>query len=150
MGDMSRVGTGRVYGLVYLVFNTIGNLLTQDDQVRCFENAARHLTDDGDRGGVEELADVDAGERRAHDHAPVLVDDDARGPGDVEPVERDVVFVEQRQPEERRRLDGDGRAGRAYGAGVFSYHQSCRWDISARRSIRSSSTVGRPTYHQPL
>jgi hypothetical protein len=32
---------------VYLVFNIIGNLLTQDDQVRCFENAARHLTDDG-------------------------------------------------------------------------------------------------------
>jgi hypothetical protein len=29
------------------VYNTIGNLLTQDDQVRCFQNAARHLTDDG-------------------------------------------------------------------------------------------------------
>jgi SAM-dependent methyltransferase len=47
MGDMSRVGTGRTYRLVYLVFNTIGNLLTQDDQVRCFENAARHLSEDG-------------------------------------------------------------------------------------------------------
>ena len=29
------------------MFNTIGNLLTQDDQVRCFGNAARHLDDDG-------------------------------------------------------------------------------------------------------
>lgn len=47
LGDMSTVGTGRAYGLVYLVFNTIGNLLTQDDQVRCFQNAARHLDDDG-------------------------------------------------------------------------------------------------------
>ena len=47
LGDMSRVSTGRTYGLVYLVYNTIGNLLTQDDQVRCFENAARHLADDG-------------------------------------------------------------------------------------------------------
>lgn len=47
-GDMSRVTTGRRYGLVYLVYNTIGNLLTQDDQVRCFQNAARHL----DPGGV--------------------------------------------------------------------------------------------------
>ncbi|MFH8411357.1 class I SAM-dependent DNA methyltransferase [Streptomyces sp. NPDC018019] len=47
MGDMSRVTTGRTYGLVYLVFNTIGNLLTQDDQVRCFQNAAGHLTADG-------------------------------------------------------------------------------------------------------
>jgi SAM-dependent methyltransferase len=47
VGDMSRISTWRTYGLVYLVYNTIGNLLTQDDQVRCFENAARHLTDDG-------------------------------------------------------------------------------------------------------
>jgi SAM-dependent methyltransferase len=47
MGDMSSVTTGRTYGLVYLVYNTIGNLLTQEDQVRCFENAARHLADDG-------------------------------------------------------------------------------------------------------
>lgn len=47
MGDMSRTTTGRTYGLVYLVYNTIGNLLTQDDQVRCFENAARHLTENG-------------------------------------------------------------------------------------------------------
>jgi SAM-dependent methyltransferase len=46
-GDMSRACTGRCYGLVYLVYNTIGNLLTQDDQVRCFENAARHLAGDG-------------------------------------------------------------------------------------------------------
>ena len=42
-GDMSRATTGRRYGLVYLVYNTIGNLLTQGDQVRCFQNAARHL-----------------------------------------------------------------------------------------------------------
>jgi hypothetical protein len=47
IGNMSRATTGRSYGLVYLVYNTIGNLLTQDDQIRCFENAARHLTDDG-------------------------------------------------------------------------------------------------------
>ncbi len=47
LGDMSRVGTGERYPLVYLVFNTIFNLLTQDDQVRCFENAARHLVNEG-------------------------------------------------------------------------------------------------------
>jgi len=33
--------------LVYLVFKTIFNLLTRDDQVCCFENAAQHLNDDG-------------------------------------------------------------------------------------------------------
>jgi hypothetical protein len=35
------------YRLIYVVFNTIYNLLTQDDQVRCFENVAKHLTEDG-------------------------------------------------------------------------------------------------------
>jgi hypothetical protein len=29
------------------VYNTIFNLLTEDAQVRCFENAARHLDNDG-------------------------------------------------------------------------------------------------------
>jgi len=43
IGDMSRVTTGHTYGLVYLLYNTIGNLLTQDGQVACFGNAARHL-----------------------------------------------------------------------------------------------------------
>lgn len=47
VGDMTTVQTGRSYPLVFLIFNTIFNLVTQDDQVRCFENAARHLTDDG-------------------------------------------------------------------------------------------------------
>ena len=46
-GDMTRITTGRQYGVVYLVFNTIFNLLTADDQIRCFENAERHLADDG-------------------------------------------------------------------------------------------------------
>ena len=39
-------GAGR-FRLIYVVFNTLFNLLTQDEQVRCFENVAPHLTDDG-------------------------------------------------------------------------------------------------------
>jgi SAM-dependent methyltransferase len=46
-GDMITATTGKTYRLVVLVFNSIFNLLTQDDQVRCFANAARHLTSDG-------------------------------------------------------------------------------------------------------
>ncbi len=46
-GDMSSVQMGQRYGLVYLVFNTIFNLLTVDGQIECFANAARHLSDDG-------------------------------------------------------------------------------------------------------
>lgn len=47
LGDMARTRIEGRYRLVYLVYNTIFNLLTQDDQVACFQNAARHLTDDG-------------------------------------------------------------------------------------------------------
>ena len=47
IGDMSRVTTGHRYEMVYLVYNTIGNLLTQDDQVACLKNAAHHLTTGG-------------------------------------------------------------------------------------------------------
>ena len=47
IGDMSTTSTNQRYGLVYLVYNTIFNLLTADDQVRCFQNAAHHLCPDG-------------------------------------------------------------------------------------------------------
>jgi SAM-dependent methyltransferase len=47
MGDFADVPVEGSYRLVYLVFNTLFALLTQDDQLRCFENVARHLTADG-------------------------------------------------------------------------------------------------------
>ncbi len=47
IGDFADVGVPDSYRLVFVVFNTFFNLLTQEDQVRCFENVARHLTDDG-------------------------------------------------------------------------------------------------------
>jgi hypothetical protein len=47
IGDFADVPVAGMYRLIYVPFNTFFNLLTQDDQVRCFENAARHLTDDG-------------------------------------------------------------------------------------------------------
>lgn len=43
-GDMASTALGREFSLVYLVWNTIMNLTTQDEQVSCFENAARHLS----------------------------------------------------------------------------------------------------------
>ena len=42
-GDMASVRAPGEYALVYLVFNTISNLLTQAEQVACCRNAARHL-----------------------------------------------------------------------------------------------------------
>jgi SAM-dependent methyltransferase len=46
-GDMATATAPGRYGLVYLVFNTISNLLTQEEQVACFRNAARHLRPGG-------------------------------------------------------------------------------------------------------
>jgi SAM-dependent methyltransferase len=46
-GDMAVVELPDRYRLVYIVFNSLMNLLTQDEQVECVANAARHLTDDG-------------------------------------------------------------------------------------------------------
>lgn len=47
MGNFADVPVQGSYRLIYVVFNTFFNLLTQDEQVRCFENVAAHLTDDG-------------------------------------------------------------------------------------------------------
>lgn len=47
VGDFADVPVQGSYRLIYVVFNTLFNLLTQDDQVRCFEHVAAHLTDDG-------------------------------------------------------------------------------------------------------
>lgn len=47
MGDFADVAVAESYRLIYVVFNTLFNLLTQDGQVRCFQNVAAHLTDDG-------------------------------------------------------------------------------------------------------
>lgn len=47
IGDFADVPVPGTYRLIFVVFNTMFNLLTQEDQVRCFENVASHLTSDG-------------------------------------------------------------------------------------------------------
>jgi SAM-dependent methyltransferase len=47
VGDMATTVAPGEYTLVYLVYNTIANLLEQAEQVACFRNAARHLTPGG-------------------------------------------------------------------------------------------------------
>ena len=47
MGDMATTRADGEFSLVYLVFNTISNLLSQDEQVACFQNATRHLVPGG-------------------------------------------------------------------------------------------------------
>ena len=47
IGSFAEARVDGKFSLVYLVFNTIGNLVTQDEQVACFENAAAHLRSGG-------------------------------------------------------------------------------------------------------
>jgi SAM-dependent methyltransferase len=47
IGDMATTRVDGEFSLVYLVWNSIANLRTQDEQVECFRNAARHLVTGG-------------------------------------------------------------------------------------------------------
>jgi SAM-dependent methyltransferase len=47
LGDFATTSVDRRFSIVYLVFNTIMNLTSQDAQVACFRNAAAHLEPGG-------------------------------------------------------------------------------------------------------
>jgi SAM-dependent methyltransferase len=46
-GNFSDVAVEGQFSLIYVLINTFFALLSQDEQVRCFENVARHLTAEG-------------------------------------------------------------------------------------------------------
>jgi SAM-dependent methyltransferase len=77
IGDMATTRVAGSFRLVYLVFNTIGNLTTQDEQVACFANAAAHLEPGGCfviEVGVPDLRCLPPGEdARVFSHAPGYV-----------------------------------------------------------------------------
>ncbi len=47
IGDFATTTVDGRFSVAYLVFNTIGNLTTQDEQVACFQNVAAHLEPGG-------------------------------------------------------------------------------------------------------
>jgi len=66
IGDITTTRLDGTFRLVYLVYNTINNLTTQEAQVACFENAARHLEPGGSfviEVGVPDLRRLPPGER---------------------------------------------------------------------------------------
>ena len=66
IGDMTTTRVDGSFSVVYLVYNTIGNVTTQNAQVACFENAARHLEPGGCfvvELGVPDLQRLPPGER---------------------------------------------------------------------------------------
>jgi SAM-dependent methyltransferase len=65
IGDFATTRVEGEFTLVYLVFNTIKNLTTQDAQVACFQNAAAHLRPGGSfvvEVGVPQLQRLPPGE----------------------------------------------------------------------------------------
>ena len=66
IGDIATTRLDETFRLVYLVYNTINNLTTQDGQIACFENASRHLEPGGSfviEVGVPDLRRLPPGER---------------------------------------------------------------------------------------
>jgi SAM-dependent methyltransferase len=65
IGDIASARVEGQFSLVYLVFNTIFNLVTQDAQVACFQNAAAHLRSGGRfviETGVPDLQSLPVGQ----------------------------------------------------------------------------------------
>jgi hypothetical protein len=65
VGDMTETRVGTDAAVVYLAFNTIGNLRTQRQQIACFHNAAAHLAPGGRfviEAGVPDLHKLPPGE----------------------------------------------------------------------------------------
>jgi SAM-dependent methyltransferase len=74
VGDFATTTVDGRFSVAYLVFNTIGNLTTQDEQVACFQNVAAHLEPGGCfviEVGVPQLQRLPPGETvRAFDLSP--------------------------------------------------------------------------------
>jgi SAM-dependent methyltransferase len=122
MGDMASARVAGEFGLVYLVYNTITNLLDQDEQVECFRNAAAHLVSGGFylvEVGVPQLQRLPPGERVR----PFHVGREHLGFDSFD-------LVGQRLTSHHYRFTGDGRASR------FESHHRYAWpaeyDLMAR------------------
>jgi SAM-dependent methyltransferase len=90
VGDMATAEIPGTFSLVYLVFNTIGNLRTQAEQVACFRNAARHLRPGGRflvEVGVPALRRLPPGQSAV----PFDVSDDHVGFDTYDPVTQQAV-----------------------------------------------------------
>lgn len=66
VGDFADVAVDGAFSLIFVAFNTFFALLTQEDQLRCFRNAAAHLVPGGVfviEAFVPDLARFDRGQR---------------------------------------------------------------------------------------
>ncbi|MFV2021781.1 class I SAM-dependent DNA methyltransferase [Micromonospora sp. LOL_023] len=122
VGDMATATVPGQFSLVYVVYNSIGNLRTQDEQVECFRNAARHLSPGG-RFVVELWV---PGIRRfppGQSAVPFKVTDRHVGFDTF-----DMVTQQGTSHHYRRRDDGNA----SYGASNFRYIWPAECDLMAR------------------
>lgn len=102
VGDFSQVALEQRFSLVFVVFNTLFNLQTQEEQIRCFASVAAHLDDGGCfviEAFVPDLTRFDRGQRLA-----------------VSDLEPGTVWLEAARHDARRqfvdsqlvRMSGDG------------------------------------------
>jgi SAM-dependent methyltransferase len=94
IGDIATTRVKGTFRVVYLVYNTINNLTTQDAQVACFENAARHLEPGGAfviEVGVPDLQRLPPGER----YVPFAVRGDYVGVDEYDVVRQGLISHHQ-------------------------------------------------------
>jgi SAM-dependent methyltransferase len=94
IGDIASTRVEGSFRVVYLVYNTINNLTTQDAQVACFENAAAHLAPGGCfvvEVGVPDVRRLPPGER----YVVFAVDEDYVGVDEYDVVGQGLVSHHQ-------------------------------------------------------
>ncbi len=123
VGDMTETAVGDDFALVYLVYNTIMNLRSQDAQVACFVNAARHL-----RPGGRFVIETMVPELRRLSQGETIL------PFDVSPhhlgFDEYVDFAEQILVSHHYHLASDGTARNS--APAFRYVWPSELDLMAR------------------
>jgi SAM-dependent methyltransferase len=127
IGDMTSTRLVSAFSLVYLVFNTISNVTTQDGQVDVFANAAAHLRPGGlflIEVGLPDLRRLPPGQ----DTVPFAVRPDGQGGGYVGFDQYDVVTQEFTSNHVTVSADGRGRFWRM----PFRYAWPAEMDLMAR------------------
>lgn len=128
IGDMTSARVPGEYSLVYLVFNTISNVTTQDGQVAVFVNAAAHLRDGGlflIEVGLPDLRRLPPGQ----DTVPFTVAPGLRGGGGYVGFDQyDVVSQQFTSNHVTVSPDGVGRFRRI----PFRYAWPAEMDLMAR------------------
>jgi SAM-dependent methyltransferase len=127
IGDMTTTRVAGQFSLVYLVFNTISNVTTQDGQVNVFRNAAAHLRPGGlflVEVGLPDLRRLPPGQ----DTVPFTVAPGADGGGYVGFDQYDVVTQQFTSNHVTVSPDGKGQFRRI----PFRYAWPAEMDLMAR------------------